>query len=299
MLSLSRDDQAPFAGSPRVASLVCLGGIASAAEPAPYERPHASAAALVGGNVDQRRLKYWGKGAALRVGYRLSIPFHAGAMAGHQWGNTDEWSSGKTTKPTVTLAVEFGYELRGVSWFVLPSVGVGSVWLTARAKTSGYRESSSDHSSTLVSPGSAAAMMRGRDRRAGATTPERRLSVIALLGIGGDRRDAHAEETARLVTEMDPAFFSALTVTVLPDTPLATLASRGKFVVPPVPELLRELRRMIALARPTSAVIRTNHASNYLALAGASPRDGERLVALSDAALAGRVRLRPAHARGL
>jgi radical SAM superfamily enzyme YgiQ (UPF0313 family) len=125
------------------------------------------------------------------------------------------------------------------------------------------------------------------------------LSVIALLGIAGDRSDAHARATAELVTEMDPEFFAALTVTVVPGTPLAQLHAKGRFEVPPVPELLRELRTMVDLARPTDATFRTNHASNYLPLAGRLPRDRERIVSVIDAALAGRVRLRGEGARGL
>jgi radical SAM superfamily enzyme YgiQ (UPF0313 family) len=125
------------------------------------------------------------------------------------------------------------------------------------------------------------------------------LSVIALLGIGGDRADEHARATAQLVTEMDPAFFAALTVTVVPGTPLAQLQARGRFEVPPVPALLRELRTMIDLARPTDATFRTNHASNYLPLAGRLPRDRARIVEAIDAALAGKIRLRPEGARGL
>jgi radical SAM superfamily enzyme YgiQ (UPF0313 family) len=125
------------------------------------------------------------------------------------------------------------------------------------------------------------------------------LSVIALLGIGGERAQEHAAATAALVTAMDPAYFSALTVTVVPNTPLATLASRGKFSVPAVPDLLRELRTMIDEARPTNATFRTNHASNYLPLAGRLPKDRERLVHLLDEAIAGRVALRPERTRGL
>jgi radical SAM superfamily enzyme YgiQ (UPF0313 family) len=125
------------------------------------------------------------------------------------------------------------------------------------------------------------------------------LSVIALLGIGGERSDEHARATAELVTKMDPAYFSALTVTVVPNTPLATLAKRGKFAVPPVPDLLRELRTMIDLARPTDSVFRTNHASNYLPLAGRLPSDRARIVEILDAAIAGKVPLRPEHRRGL
>ena len=120
-----------------------------------------------------------------------------------------------------------------------------------------------------------------------------RLSVIALLGIAMERSEEHARATAELVTAMDPEYFSALTVTVVPGTPLATLERRGRFAVPEVPDLLRELRGMVAHARPTDAVFRTNHASNYLPLAGRLPHNRDRIVAVIDAALAGGVRLRP------
>ena len=98
---------------------------------------------------------------------------------------------------------------------------------------------------------------------------------------------------------MDPSFFSALTVTVVPGTPLHKLQTRGRFAVPAVPELLRELRTMVDLARPTDAVFRTNHASNYLPLGGHLPRDRARIVQVIEAALAGQVPLRPERARGL
>jgi radical SAM superfamily enzyme YgiQ (UPF0313 family) len=135
----------------------------------------------------------------------------------------------------------------------------------------------------------------GRAHAAGLET-----SVIALLGAGGvERSRVHAEKTAELVTAMDPAYFAALTLTVIPGTPQATLARTGRFALPDVAGLLRELRAMVGGARPTDAVFRTNHASNHLPLGGRLPRDRERIVAAIDAALAGRVALRPEWARGL
>jgi radical SAM superfamily enzyme YgiQ (UPF0313 family) len=126
------------------------------------------------------------------------------------------------------------------------------------------------------------------------------LSVIALLGAGGvARSEDHARETARLVTRMDPEFFAALTLTVVPGTPQATLVERGRFELPSVPQMLGELRTILAEARPTDALFRTNHASNYLPLAGRLPVDGPRLVATLDAALEDRVPLRPEWMRGL
>lgn len=125
------------------------------------------------------------------------------------------------------------------------------------------------------------------------------MSVIALLGIAMERSEEHALETARLVTAMNPAFFAALTVTVVPGTPLAKLQKKGRFDVPAVPELLMELRTIVEEARPTNCVFRTNHASNYLPLGGTLPHDRERIVGVIDAALDGRIPLRPERTRGL
>jgi radical SAM superfamily enzyme YgiQ (UPF0313 family) len=127
-----------------------------------------------------------------------------------------------------------------------------------------------------------------------------RTSVIALLGAGGTARtQEHAEATARLVTAMDPAYFAALTLTVVPGTPMARMEEKGLFELPDIYGVLRELRTIVAGARPTSAMFRTNHASNYLPLSGRIPDDSERIVEVIDAALAGKIPLRPEYARGL
>ena len=126
------------------------------------------------------------------------------------------------------------------------------------------------------------------------------LSVIFLLGAGGTLRSReHASESAKLATAMDPRFLSALTLTVVPGTPIARLAESGRFELPDLRGLLGELRTFVAEAAPSDAIFRTNHASNHLPLAGRLPRDGKRLVAVLDAALAGELRLRPDWTRGL
>lgn len=131
------------------------------------------------------------------------------------------------------------------------------------------------------------------------------LSAIFLLGAGGLERSAeHAAGSARLATAMDPHYLAALTLTVVPGTPLAKLAlpiadAAPRFVLPDVAQLLGELRTLVDGARPTDAMFRTNHASNYLPLGGRLPRDRERIVATIDRALAGDVALRPEHVRGL
>lgn len=127
-----------------------------------------------------------------------------------------------------------------------------------------------------------------------------KMSAIFLLGAGGqERTEEHALASARLATAMDPEYLAALTLTVVPDTPLATLEKRGRFILPDIHGLLRELRTFVAEAKPTNALFRTNHASNYLPIAGRLPIDRDKIVAVIDAALSGKIRLRPEYARGL
>ena len=62
---------------------------------------------------------------------------------------------------------------------------------------------------------------------------------------------------------------------------------------------LMQLRTMVAESRPTRALFRTNHASNYLPLGGTLPDDRQRIVDTLDLALSGAIPLRPEWSRGL
>lgn len=159
-------------------------------------------------------------------------------------------------------------------------------------------ESGDDVTLKRIAKGSTAADHIEAARRAREAGFE--LSAIFLLGAGGTERSAeHAAASAELATAMNPQYLAALTLTVVPTTPLATLTSRGAFTLPNVEALLGELRTFVAGARPTDALFRTNHASNYLPLGGRLPRDSAAIVAVIDRALAGGVALRPECMRGL
>ncbi len=159
-------------------------------------------------------------------------------------------------------------------------------------------ESGDDLTLRRIAKGSSAAEHVEAARRARAAGFE--LSAIFLLGAGGIERSAeHAAASAALATAMDPHYLAALTLTVVPTTPLAKLATRGDFELPTVAQLLGELRTFVDEARPTDALFRTNHASNYLPLGGRLPRDRARIVDVIDHALAGGIALRPERSRGL
>ena len=98
---------------------------------------------------------------------------------------------------------------------------------------------------------------------------------------------------------MDPEFLSALTLTIIPGTPISRMVEKGKFELPSIPDLLRELRTIVAESEPTSAIFRTNHASNYLPIEGRLPRDRYNIVCTIDSALKGEIPLRPEYWRAL
>ncbi len=90
---------------------------------------------------------------------------------------------------------------------------------------------------------------------------------------------APARASARLATAMDPRYLSTLTLTVIPGTPLSKLEEQGRFELPDVPGLLAELRWFVQETRPSDAVFRSNHASNYLPIGGRLPRDRDVILA--------------------
>jgi radical SAM superfamily enzyme YgiQ (UPF0313 family) len=131
---------------------------------------------------------------------------------------------------------------------------------------------------------------------------EIRASVIGLLGLGGTEISAeHAEATGRVVSAMDPEYFSMLTVMLIPGTELYRQWRQGTFKLPEPEDLLHELRQVIAHCDGLSrCVFRTDHASNYLPLAGTLSRDKAELLAAIDEALAqGKSALRPEAWRAL
>lgn len=159
-------------------------------------------------------------------------------------------------------------------------------------------ESGDDVTLRRIAKGASAAEHVEAARKAGEAGMEQ--SLIFLLGAGGrERSEEHARASGRLATAMDPRFLSTLTLTVIPGTPIARLGDQGRFELPDVLGLLTELRWFVEEARLSSAIFRSNHASNYLPIGGRLPRDREGILAAIDEALAGRVRLRPEWARGL
>jgi Radical SAM superfamily len=109
-----------------------------------------------------------------------------------------------------------------------------------------------------------------------------KLSVTAILGLAGRGRSLeHARATADWVNLVNPEYFSLLTLFHRHnDAFVRTLdqCTRG--------ELLREARELVLHLQPRKTILRSNHVSNFLNLAGSYPKDRERLIAEVDAAIA-------------
>jgi radical SAM superfamily enzyme YgiQ (UPF0313 family) len=113
-----------------------------------------------------------------------------------------------------------------------------------------------------------------------------RLSTMVLLGAGGRGLSAaHAQASARVVNAIGPRFVSTLVMTPIEGTPLGDEDRRGAVDHLTPVELAAELRTFIAGLDLEGSIFRSNHASNYLALAGTLPKDKQRLLDALDAVL--------------
>jgi radical SAM superfamily enzyme YgiQ (UPF0313 family) len=107
------------------------------------------------------------------------------------------------------------------------------------------------------------------------------LSVTVLLGIGGvEMSRAHAEDTGKVLSEMDPDYVGALSLIIVPGTPIEKELRSGELVLPTPFELIQELETMIAHCRFTNCFFASNHASNYLPLRIRMPREKEEALRL-------------------
>jgi radical SAM superfamily enzyme YgiQ (UPF0313 family) len=128
------------------------------------------------------------------------------------------------------------------------------------------------------------------------------LSVTVILGLGGrEKSDAHALATAEILTALDPDFGGALTLTLVPGTPLYEQHRQGKFSLISPFHSLRELKLIVEKANFTDCFFSSMHASNYLSVRGRLPQDKDKILSSLNYILAKQdtSMLRPEFLRGL
>jgi radical SAM superfamily enzyme YgiQ (UPF0313 family) len=128
------------------------------------------------------------------------------------------------------------------------------------------------------------------------------LSVTVILGLGGvDGSKQHALGTARILTDLDPDFAGALTLMLVPGTPLHKEWEEGKFSLISPFQSLEELKLMIENSSFTNCFFTANHASNYLPIKARLPEQKAEMLKLIDEVLTTKdmSRLRPEFIRAL
>ena len=128
------------------------------------------------------------------------------------------------------------------------------------------------------------------------------FSVTIILGLGGiEGSNKHVLETAKALSEIDPDYVGALTLTLVPGTPLYKQWERNEFHPLSPFQSLEELRLIIENSNFTDCFFSSMHASNYLSIRGKLPQDKERMLKELAKVLAARdlSLLRPEFLRGL
>jgi radical SAM superfamily enzyme YgiQ (UPF0313 family) len=128
------------------------------------------------------------------------------------------------------------------------------------------------------------------------------LSATVILGLGGVKGSGrHVSETARILTEMDPDYAGALTLTLIPGTALYKEWERGEFELITPFDSLRELKGLVENSTFTNCFFSSMHASNYFAIRGSMPHDRDKILKQLNALLSRKDphMLRPEYMRGL
>jgi radical SAM superfamily enzyme YgiQ (UPF0313 family) len=128
------------------------------------------------------------------------------------------------------------------------------------------------------------------------------LSVSVILGLGGVKgSEKHALGTAKILTEMDPDYAGALTLTLIPETGLYKEWKQGEFKLITPFDSLRELKTIVENSTFSNCFFSSMHASNYYAIRGSMPRDRDKVLKQLNTLLSKKDpdMLRPEFLRGL
>lgn len=141
-------------------------------------------------------------------------------------------------------------------------------------------ESGDDATLARVHKGFAAEVMA--QQALNARTAGMKLSVTAILGLAGRGRSLeHARATAAWINRVNPEYFSLLTLFHRHNEAFVRSLTQCTHR-----ELMLEARELLTHLHPQRTILRSNHVSNFLHLAGSYPKDRERLLADLDVALA-------------
>lgn len=105
------------------------------------------------------------------------------------------------------------------------------------------------------------------------------VSMTLISGLGGKARlSEHAIQSAKVISEIKPEYVGFLTLMVEPGTPMYDDLKAGKIELLKPIDVVEEMRLFISNVDSEGTVFRSNHASNYVSLAGNLNKDKEKLL---------------------
>lgn len=120
-----------------------------------------------------------------------------------------------------------------------------------------------------------------------------KTSVTLISGLGGRKGiREHAIKSAELINQMNPEYASFLTLRLYEGTQMNEEVKRGEMELITPDEIVEEMELFLTHIDSPGTIFRTNHASNYVVLAGTFNEDIPKMLAqLEDAKKRQRYRL--------
>ena len=111
-----------------------------------------------------------------------------------------------------------------------------------------------------------------------------KLSQTIIIGLGGkDGSKRHINETAEVLSEIDPDQIRLHTLTFIPGTPLYERKIKGQFEAIEPKDTLTEMKSLISALNVECEII--SHRSNYIMFSGLLPEDRVKLIEMIDLTL--------------
>lgn len=111
-------------------------------------------------------------------------------------------------------------------------------------------------------------------------------SIMIINGLGGKLYSKqHAENSAKIINQINPKFLSTLTLSMPYGESHFRRRFQGEYVPLTIVELFEELRTFIGLTELDNVIYRSNHVSNNLILSGTLSKDKETLLTQIDRAI--------------
>lgn len=106
-----------------------------------------------------------------------------------------------------------------------------------------------------------------------------KLSTTLISGLGGKKHwEEHAVESAKVVSAINPDYLGTLTLVLENGAPMLKQIEKGEFQMLTPWEILQETKLFIENLNLSNCTYRSNHASNYINLAGVLNKDKDKIL---------------------